>query len=540
MRTAPQPAEHFAEREITMRLYRAFVTVGGMTMISRVLGFIRDILIAFVLGTGLVADAFFVAFRFPNLFRRLFGEGAFNAAFVPLFTRQLNENGKDAANHFARDIASLLITALLIFTALAEIAMPWLIYIIAPGFEDQPEKLDLAILLTRITFPYLACMSLVALLSGLLNSLGRFAAAAAVPILLNICLIGVMGIAVYYDLSESHRAGIWLSWGVAAAGFLQLALLAIAVKDQGYNLNLKRPRLNGDVRKFLRLSVPGIIAGGITQINIMIGTIIASMQAGAVSYLYYADRLYQLPLGIVGIAIGVVLLPELSRQLSSGDRRAVLDTQNRSLEFSALLTLPAAIALFIIPEALIKGLFEHGAFEASATIATANALAAFAIGLPSFVLIKVFSPGFFANQDTRTPMIYAAISMILNIILSLILFTTLKHVGIAIATSVAGWVNAIMLGLTLKKRGHLEIDNQVKSKLLRILIASLFMGLVLYFLRPYAMPYLNSSNGLIVRIAALSALVTCGAVVYALSAELTGAARFKELKASLTRRSNQN
>ncbi len=519
-----------------MRLYRAFATVGGMTMISRVLGFIRDILIAFVLGTGLVADAFFVAFRFPNLFRRLFGEGAFNAAFVPLFARELEENGKNAAENLARKIGSLLLVALLVFTAIAEITMPWLIYVIAPGFDETPEKLELAILLTRITMPYLACMSLVALFSGMLNSFGKFAAAAAVPIVLNICLIGVMALAVFFNLSETAEAGIWLSWGVAIAGFLQLLLLALAVKHHGYRLKPTRLQLTPDVKKFLKLSVPGIIAGGITQINIMIGTIIASMQAGAVSYLYYADRLYQLPLGIVGIAMGVVLLPELSKQLSKGDKKTIFTTQNRALEFSALLTLPAATALFVIPEPLIRGLFEYGAFEPAATKATANALAAFAIGLPSFVLIKVFSPGFFANQDTKTPMKFAALSMIINIILSLALFTAYKHVGIAIATTIAGWTNALLLGMTLHKRGLFEFDDILRAKLPRIMFASLLMGLALIIASHFSAPYLATTSSLPSRITTLFALVTCGCAAYALSAHLTGAANFREIRAGLMKR----
>ncbi len=512
-----------------MRLYRAFATVGGMTLISRALGFIRDILIAFVLGTGLVADAFFVAFRFPNLFRRLFGEGAFNAAFIPLFAKQLEGSGEQSAKSFANEVASVLITALLITTAIAELAMPWLIYVIAPGFSENPEKLDLAIFLTRITFPYLACMSLVALLSGMLNALDKFAAAAAVPILLNIILIAVMSLAVLLDYQQSTEAGVILSWGVAVAGLAQLLLLLYCIIREGYGLKLKRPRLTPEVKRFLWLSIPGIIAGGITQINIMIGTIIASMQESAVSYLYYADRLYQLPLGIVGIAIGVVLLPELSRKLRSNDHAAVNNSQNRSLEFATLLTMPAAVALFIVPEPIIKVLFERGAFDSTATQATSAALAAFAIGLPSFVLIKVFSPGFFAREDTRTPMIFAAISMVINIALSLLLFGAYKHVGIAIATSVAGWANAALLGLLLYKRGHFEPDWPLLSKLPRIILASFIMGLALYFAASYAAPYFTAENGIMIRFLALFALVSCGILAYALSAELTGAASLKDL-----------
>lgn len=525
-----------------MRLYRSFATVGGMTLISRALGFIRDILVAYVLGTGYVADAFFVAFRFPNLFRRLFGEGAFNAAFIPLFAKELEGDDTESANRdnakrFATEVASLLITALLITTALAELTMPWLIYFIAPGFSENPEKLDLAIFLTRITFPYLACMSLVALLSGMLNALDKFAAAAAVPILLNIILIIAMSIAAAIGYDQSPMAGIILSWGVAIAGFAQLFLLIFCVMKQGFALKLHRPKLTPAVKKFLWLSIPGIVAGGITQINIMIGTIIASMQESAVSFLYYADRLYQLPLGIVGIAIGVVLLPELSRKLRSNDMAAVNSAQNRSLEFSALLTMPAAAALFAIPEPIIKVLFERGAFDSAATTATAACLAAFAIGLPSFVLIKVFSPGFFAREDTKTPMTYAIISMAINIAFSLLLFANYKHVGIAIATSISGWANAILLGATLYKRGHFDLDNQLIRRLPRIILSSFIMGAVLYQAAAYASPYLTLDNGIWVRFAVLFALVTCGAVTYALSAELTGATNLKSLKSSFKRKS---
>ncbi len=516
-----------------MRLYKAFATVGGLTMISRLLGFIRDILIAFVLGTGLVADAFFVAFRFPNLFRRLFGEGAFNAAFIPLFAKKLEGDGHSSAQRFTNDIASLLITALLITTAIAEIAMPWLIYVIAPGFSENPEKLDLAIVLTRITFPYLACMSLVALLSGMLNALQKFAAAAAVPILLNIILIAVMSAALLLDLEASAMAGYFLAWGVAFAGFVQLALLFYCILRENYGIRLSRPKLTPDVKRFLALSVPGVIAGGITQINIMIGTIIASMQASAVSYLYYADRLYQLPLGIVGIAIGVVLLPELSRKLRANDMTAVHDAQNRSLEFSALLTLPAAVALFVVAEPIIKVLFERGAFDSLATSNTAAALMAFAIGLPAFVLIKVFSPGFFAREDTKTPMLFAALSMGINIALSLALFPYFAHVGIAIATSVAGWVNALLLAFTLYRRGLYESDKGLARKLPRILFASLTMGLALYLVNPLLSPYFEEAQNIFIRFAALALLVTCGLGAYALSAQLTGATSLRALAKGL-------
>ncbi len=520
-----------------MKLYRAFATVGGLTMLSRILGFVRDIFIAAVLGTGAVADAFFVAFRFPNLFRRLFAEGAFNAAFVPLFAKRLQGEGKAEASRFAEEAMAVLIFALLIVTALAEIAMPWFIYAIAWGFADTPEKFDLAVLLTRITFPYLLFVSLLALFSGILNAFQRFAAAAAAPVLLNVIFIAALTALSWFQLGNTPKAGVFLAWAVSFAGLAQFLVVVFAARQIGIKLGLRLPRLTPGVRRLFQLGIPGVIAGGITQINIMIGTLIASMQDGAVSWLYYADRLYQLPLGIVGIAIGVVLLPDLARNLREGDMVAVHESQNRSFEFSLLLTLPAAIALFIVPEPIIRVLFERGAFVSGDTMATASALSAFAVGLPAFVLIKVFSPGFFAREDTKTPMIYAGISMIVNVVVSLALFFVIGHVGIAIATSLAGWVNASLLATTLIRRGHFEMDAKLRSHLLPIVFSSLIMGVAL-LIGGYSLSHLfEAQNGLLMQILALAGLVFAGMGIFALAAHVTGAANFPTLMRSLFRAS---
>ena len=317
-----------------MRLYQSFATVGGMTMLSRVLGFVRDMMIALVLGTGPVADAFFVAFRFPNLFRRLFAEGAFNAAFVPLFAKRLEGEGIEAARKFAQEALSALTAVLLVLTAFAEITMPGLMYAIAPGFSSTPEKFDLAVQLTRIAFPYLLCVSLVALFSGVLNALGKFALAAFAPVLLNVVFIFVLAGLALSGTRGSPEAGHALAWAVFVAGFAQLGALLIGVRGAGMGMKLQRPRLTEGVRRLVRLGIPGVIAGGITQVNILIGTIIASLQDSAVSWLYYADRIYQLPLGVIGIAVGVVLLPDLSRKLRAGNHQAAIESKNRSLEFS--------------------------------------------------------------------------------------------------------------------------------------------------------------------------------------------------------------
>ncbi|HXF54156.1 MAG TPA: murein biosynthesis integral membrane protein MurJ [Hyphomicrobiaceae bacterium] len=524
-----------------MALYRAFATVGGLTMVSRVLGFMRDILIAAVLGSGAVADAFFVAFRFPNLFRRLFGEGAFNAAFVPLFAKRLEGEGEAAAKSFAEEALAALAFVLVGFSALAMLAMPWLMLLLAPGFVADPQKYDLAVLLTQIAFPYLLCMSIVALLSGVLNSLNRFWAAAAAPIVLNLVLIAAIAGAGWFGLYQQPQAGVMLAWGVSVAGFAQLTLMGVAVRRAGFTLRLRWPRMTEGVRRLVALGIPGLVAGGITQINIVIGTIIASLQAGAVSYLYYADRLYQLPLGIVGVAIGVVLLPDLARKLKAGDEAAALDSQNRSLELGLLLTVPAAVALAVAADPMIRVLFERGAFGASDTTATAAALAAFAVGLPSFVLIKVFQPAYFAREDTATPMRFAAVNMAANALGSGMLFLLFRemglmgHVGIALATSLAGWLNAALLWRELCRRGHFEMDARLRKAVPLILVSSLVMGAALSLAGAYLEPWFGSSNPLAVRAGALGVLVACGAIVYFLFAHLTGAARLNSLREALRR-----
>jgi len=524
-----------------MALYRAFATVGGLTMVSRVLGFMRDILIAAVLGSGAVADAFFVAFRFPNLFRRLFGEGAFNAAFVPLFAKRLEGEGEGAARRFAEEALAALAFVLVGFSALAMLAMPWLMVLLAPGFVADTEKYDLAVLLTQIAFPYLLCMSIVALLSGVLNSVHHFWAAAAAPILLNLVLITAIGAAGWLGLHRQPQAGVMLAWGVFAAGLAQLALLWAAVRRAGFTLRLRRPRMTEGVKRLVALGMPGLVAGGITQINIVIGTIIASLQAGAVSYLYYADRLYQLPLGIVGVAIGVVLLPDLARKLKAGEEAAALESQNRSLELGLLLTAPAAVALAVAADPMIRVLFERGAFGASDTAATATALAAFAVGLPSFVLIKVFQPAYFAREDTATPMRFAAVNMAANALGSGVLFLLFRemglmgHVGIALATSLAGWLNAALLWWELCRRGHFKVDARLREAVPLILVSSLIMGVALGLAGAYLEPWFGSPNPLAVRAGALGVLVALGAIVYFLFAHLTGAARLSSLREALRR-----
>lgn len=519
-----------------MSLLKSAATVGSLTLVSRALGFIRDILTASVLGTGLVAQAFVIAFRFPNLFRTLFAEGAFNSAFVPMFARRLEGGGEAAAKSFAEEVYAVMFAWLLLFTALAQIAMPILMYGIAPGFADEPEKFDLSVALTRIAFPYLLFMSLTALQSGILNSLRRFVAAASAPILLNLVMIATLLYVRYRGWGDSELTGYALVWGVCAAGVAQFVLLLIACRRAGMRLRLRLPKLTPDVKRLVRLGIPGVIAGGITQVNILIATMIATTIDRAVSYLYYADRVYQLPLGVVGVAIGVVLLPEMARKLRAGDEAGSLTSQNRALEFALFLTLPATIALIAIPFAIVVTCFEHGVFGRADSIATAQALAAFAIGLPAFVMNKVFSPGFFAREDTRRPMIFAITSVAVNIAASFVLSRYIGHTGIALATALAAWVNASLLALTLTRQGHYAPDQRLRQRLPRIILASLAMGAILLGAYYFARPVFEGAEPLWLRAAVLGALVALGIVSYFLLAHVTGAMKVAELKGMLRRR----
>ena len=524
-----------------MSLLRNFATVGGATLSSRLLGFVRDILMAAALGTGPVADAFVVAFRFPNLFRRVFAEGAFNSAFVPLFSRALEGEESEAehrarAKAFAEEAMAGLLTVLTLVCAVAMIAMPILMLVLAPGFVGDPAKFDLAVLLTRITMPYLALVSLLALISGVLNGLGRFAAAAFAPVMLNVVLIAVLWLILASGFAGAEQAGLYLAVGVLIGGFVQLALVIVDLPRAGFLLKLSRPRWSDKMKRLVTLGVPGVIAGGITQINIVVGTMIASLQAGAVSLLYYADRLYQLPLGVVGIAIGVVLLPELARRLKAGDAAGAETASARALEFSMLLTLPAAVALAAIPVELVSVLFERGAFGEEARLGTAAALQAFALGLPAFVLIKVFSPAFFAREDTKTPMQVGALSVAVNVAASLALFPFIGHVGIALATSLAGWVNALVLYRLMVKRGYWHIDRALAIKIALLLACALAMGAVRLALAMLLADWMVIGQPLLLRVAGLGLLVMTGIVTFFGLAHLTGASRLGDMKRMLVRR----
>lgn len=453
-----------------IRLLMGFLTVGGLTMASRILGFVRDVMIAAFLGAGPVAEAFFVAFRLPNMFRRFFAEGAFNMAFVPMFAKKAEGDGEAVAHEFGREAQSVLLAALVCLTILAEIAMPWLVTALASGF-DQP-TFELAVLLSRVGFPYILFISLTALYSGVLNSFGRFAAAAAAPTLLNVAMIGGMLLGWYWGWDM----GLTLVSSSLVAGVAQLGVVFWAARRIGMAFGLRRPRLTPEVRRLVRIGIPAMLAGGVVQINLVVGTQVASYFDGAVAWLSYADRLYQLPLGVVGVAIGIVLLPELARRIRANDHAGTRDSLNRATEFTLILTVPAAIALIVIPELICRVLYQRGAFDALDTKNTALALAIYATGLPAFVMQKVLQPAFFAREDTVTPLRYAALSMIVNVGVAVGLAPVIGFVSAALGTTLAGWVNFVLLGRGVRRLGSHDPDQRLRHRLPRILIASVMMG----------------------------------------------------------------
>ena len=513
-----------------LALVRHIATIGGMTMVSRVLGFVRDMLIAAVLGAGPLADVFFVAFRLPNLFRSLFAEGAFSMAFVPLFAGRLEAEGPAAARAFAERALAVLLWSLMAFTVLVMATMPLVMQALAPGFVGDAERFDLAVILTRITFPYLLFVSLASLMAGVLNSLHRFAAAAATPILLNLCMIGSVLLLARYTQTPAHA----LAWGVTLSGAVQFVWMTAQCAHAGVTLRLPKPQLTPEVRRLLRRILPVALGAGIYQVNLVINTMIASLlPAGAISYLFYADRVTQLPLGIVGVAVGTALLPMLSRDLRGGRSEAAMATQNRALEMAMLLTVPASVALIALAGPVVVVLFERGAFSAADTAATAAALAIFSAGVPAFVLVKALSPGFYAREDTTTPVKIAGLCMVVNLLLNLILMGPLQHVGIATATVVASWLNAGMLALVLVRRGHLIADSRLRSRLPRTLLASFGMAAVLVAGRwLFAGHFEGHGMGPIL---ALVILVSGGLVAFAVFAHLFGAASLSEVRALIRR-----
>ena len=525
-----------------MRLLRATATVGLFTLASRILGLVRDVLLARYLGAGVVNDALVTAMKLPNLFRRMFAEGAFNAAFVPLYARRLEDEGEAAAQRFAGEAMSALALVTALIVVAFQVTMPWSLNMVGFGLDRDTSAAgfapyDLAVTYARITMPYLFLMSVSALLSGLLNTHNRFAAAAFAPVLLNVLLIAVLLASPFADWTLP-RLALWISAGMSVSGLFQAGLLLMAVRRAGQGFRLPRPRLTPGVKRLVALGLPGLVAAGITQINVTVSHSIATLQDSAASWLYYSDRLYQLPLGLIGIALGIALLPSLSRSLRGGREDEAAHTFNRGFEFALLLTLPASVALAVMPELLVGGLFERGRFTATDTAQAARALRMFALGLPAFVLLKVLTPAFFARENTRTPMVWAAVSALVNLGLGAGLFfhgpaPIGGFVGLALATSVAAWTNLAALAMILRAQGRFGLDRRTRARLPRIALAALLMGLALWWAREPA------SGGLSGRMLSdylwLALVCAGGAGVYALSALALGALRPRELRAALAK-----
>jgi putative peptidoglycan lipid II flippase len=515
-----------------MSLGRSIATVGFFTLLSRIVGFVRDIVLSAVLGSGPVADAFIVAFKLPNLFRRLFAEGAFSAAFVPLFARELQGEGRDAALVFARQAHACLLMVLVPFTVLMMLAMPAVIWVMAPGFTGEKSIFDLAVTFGRITFPYLVFISLAALYGGVLNGIDRFAEVAFTPVLLNIALIGaVLGLTPMLP-----DAGYSASIGVAVAGLLQWLWLLYSCWRDGVSMKLVRPRYTDKVRQLVKLATPVAIGGGAQQVSTMLDVIWASLlPAGSISALYYADRLTQLPLGVIGIAIGTALLPLLARQLRAGQNEAAMANQNRAIEFGLLFSLPSTAALWILAEPMIRVLFEHGKFGADDTMRAAGALAAYSIGLPAFMLVKALTPGFFAREDTRTPLYTAIVSIAVNVALNavFVLATPLGTVGIALSSSISGWLNVVLLAIVLRRRDHWQSDARLLSRTWRIAAAAIGMSVALWLgLMALKAPLAHPT---VMGVAALAGIVVLGSAVYGLLGMALGVIRLGELRTAFRR-----
>ncbi|MGB7405750.1 MAG: murein biosynthesis integral membrane protein MurJ [Pacificimonas sp.] len=501
-----------------MSLIKSVGTIGGLTMVSRVFGFARDMLLSRLLGAGTGADAFFVAFKLPNIFRRLFAEGAFSAAFVPMFSKEYHgdgdeEGGKDAALRFCRQVLSVFLPILFLFTALAEIAMPWIVEAMAGAYREVPGKFELTVDLSRITFVYLMLVSLVSLLAGILNSLSKFAAAAAAPILLNICLITAVLIFGSTEPDPTFETARALAVAVSIAGVAQFLWLLWAVHRAGMPLTVERPRLTPKVKRLGKIILPATFGAGIYQISQLVDVFFATrLEEGAMSFLNYADRLNQLPLGVIGIALGTAILPALSRLIGREDQDGATRLMGQALELSMLLTIPAAVALFVCAEPLVSAIFLGGRFEADDAAVTASVMAALACGLPAYVLIKVFTPAFYARGDTKTPVYTALVALVVNVGLILFLIDDLRVVALPVAAASAAWMNCALLYTLLHRAGRFRIAPVIVGRVARQLVAAAAMGTLLWWL----VGALDSwfAADIPRRIASIAALVIPGGILY--------------------------
>ncbi|MFD1106627.1 murein biosynthesis integral membrane protein MurJ [Sphingobium olei] len=522
-----------------MKLVRALGSVGGLTLASRILALVRDSLAARYVGAGFASDAFNgVAFRLPNMFRALFAEGAFSAAFIPLFNKKAaGDGGLPAGYDFAQRALAVLLPVLILFTILL-IAAAWpLTWALSGGFSRQnptAEQFAFAVMLSRITIPYLALISLASLLGGILNSLDKFWVNAAAPILLNLSMIA--GLWLFHGADEYETARVQ-AISVTVGGALQLIWLMLACRSAGVSLKLRRPRLDADVKQLLRLIVPAAAGAGASQINLLISTALSGwlLASGSITYIYYADRLNQLPLGLIGIGLGTILLPTVSRMLSKGQEAEAMETQNRGIELALFLTLPATVAFLTVAEPIVRGLFQYGRFTAEDALRCGWALSAFSIGLPSYVLVKVLTPGYYARGDTKTPVRYAMLSILINIAGNMAMIPTLGHIGPPLATALSSTLNVAMLYRTLVKRGHFHADARLRRRLPRLAIAAVIMGGALLAGEHLLDPWL--SGAMLQRYVALSLLVGAGVALYGLASVAVGAYRLSDIKALMRRKS---
>ena len=499
-----------------MSLLKATGTIGGLTLVSRIAGFARDMILARLLGAGMAADAFFLAFQLPNIFRRLFAEGAFSSAYVPMFSRRLHgEGGRASAEEFSNDVLSVFVPLLIVFAALFEIAMPGVIWLMASEYQEVPGKFELTVALARITFPYIIFISLVSLLTGILNSLSRFAPGASFPIFLNLVLIvGLfVGDALRGTTGNDEILAYTLAVAVAIGGLVQLVWMWFWIRRANVRMRIHRPRLTPEVREFGIIILPAVFGAGVYQINQLVQLFfVTRLEQGALSYLNYADRLNQLPLGIIGVALGTAILPTLSRFIGGDDKEGADRIQSDAIDLSMLLTLPAAAALAVCADAFVRAFFVGGEFDLADAEVTSSVLAALVLGLPAYVLIKVLTPGFFARKDTRTPVWAALAALIMFVVFNLLFVDRFGIVGLAGATAVGAWLNCLVLYVVLVRRGHYRIDPRLGARLLRQLIAT---GAMVAVLVPLKSALEDSfSAGVFERVAAIGALVLAGAVVY--------------------------
>ena len=506
--------------------FRSFFTVSFYTFISRILGFIRDILIAKFLGSTVIADAFFVAFRIPNFFRRVLAEGAYSAALIPVFSGVVIDTKDDhEAADFVENTMSLLLFVTIILTVIFFFGMPYIIQVLAPGFSSNKEAFDLAVHFGKIIFPYLIFISLVSHFTSINNVHGKFVAGAFAPAILNISLI----LSLFVLTPQFSTAGHALSYGVLIGGLFQFIYLYKAVLNF-YRPRIRIPKFNSKLKKFLRLFFPGLIGSGVIQINIIVGTIIASfLPIGAISHIYYADRLNQLPLAIFGIAMGVVLLPTLSKAIKRNNTEEIKSTQNRSLEFSLLISLPSAVGLYILSFPIIHILFERGAFVAEDTYFTSKVLSFFALGLPAYILIKILVTCFFAREDTKTPLYVSIFSVMVNIILSVLLISSMREMGIALATAISAWINTILLFLILYKDNNFFLESKLVKNSLKIVLATLIMMLMCYFLNQ--LMFTNIADlSTILNVSNLFLVIICSKIIYLLMIFMLKVISIRDLK----------